>query len=209
MRLKIAPSILSANKSTLQEEIDSIEPDSDYIHVDVMDGKFVPPTTAPKIKTIKSELPKDVHLMVMHPIKEGFIDAYADAGASIITIHVECGDDISKAFKLIRSKGIKVGVAINPATPLDVLVPYFNDVDMVLVMSVDPGYAGQEFIPGVLAKIEKLRRLKPDLDIEIDGGINNETVKQAIKAGANVIVAGSYIFGQKDRKEAIKNLRLS
>jgi len=208
MRIKIAPSILSAEPARLNEEVKEIEPYSDLIHVDIMDGKFVPPVSfAPsEIKAVKTKLPKDVHLMVQNPeIK--FIDDFADAGANIITIHAEGCKDINKAIEKIRKKGIKVGISINPPTSLGVIKPYLNKVDMVLIMSVNPGYPGQKFIPDVLPKIKELRKLKPNLDIEIDGGINKETVKQAVDAGANVIVAGSSIFGQKDRKKAVEELR--
>lgn len=209
MKLKIAPSILSADKTKLQKEVDEIEPYSDLIHADIMDGKFVPPATfkAEEIKKIKTKLEKDIHLMVEYPIKDNFIEQFADAGVSIITIHEECKDDVKEAFKLIRSKGIKVGISINPPTKLDKIKPYLDDVDMVLIMSVNPGYAGQKFIPGVLDKVRKLRKLKPELDIEIDGGINKETIKQAVSAGANVIVAGSVVFGKEDRGKAIGDLR--
>ena len=207
--IKIAPSILSAKKEKLQEEVNEIENVADLIHVDIMDGKFVPPTTfrPEEIKAVNSKLPKDVHLMVEHPIKEGFIDDYADAGAAIITIHEECKDDIGEAFKLIRSKGIKVGISINPPSPLEKIKKYIDDVDMILIMSVNPGYAGQKFISDVLPKVEELRKLKPDLDIEIDGGITKDTIGQAAKAGANVFVAGSAVFGKEDRAAEIKKLR--
>ena len=208
MRIKIAPSILSAEPTRLNEEVKEIEPYSDLIHVDIMDGKFVPPVSfAPsEIKAVKTKLPKDVHLMVQNPELK-FIDDFADAGANIITIHAEGCKDINKAIEKIRKKGIKVGISINPPTSLGVIKPYLNKVDMVLIMSVNPGYPGQKFIPDVLPKIKELRKLKPNLDIEIDGGINKETVKQAVDAGANVIVAGSSIFGQKDRKKAVEELR--
>jgi len=208
-KIKIAPSILSAKKERLQEEVNEIEPVADLIHVDIMDGKFVPPTTfkPEEIKAVKSKLPKDVHLMVDHPIKDGFIEGYADAGASIVTIHEECKDNIKEAFELIKSKGIKVGISINPPTPLEKIKQYLDDVDMVLIMSVNPGYPGQKFIEDVLPKVEELRKLKPELDIEIDGGINYETIRQAAKAGANVFVAGSFIFKQEDRIKVIKELR--
>jgi ribulose-phosphate 3-epimerase len=209
MKLKIAPSILSADKSDLQRDVNEIEPYSDLLHVDIMDCKFVLPTTfsAGEIKKVKSRLPKDVHLMVEHPLKEGFIDDFIDAGAKNITIHEEAKDDIVKCISYLRKKGIKVGISINPPTPLEKLLPYIDLADMVLIMSVNPGWAGQKFIPDVLEKIRKLRKLKPNLDIEIDGGINKDTIKQAVEAGANVIVAGSAIFSQKDRKKAIEELR--
>jgi ribulose-phosphate 3-epimerase len=209
MKLKIAPSILSADKTKLNDEIKEIEPYADLIHVDIMDGKFVPPTTfkPEEIKPIQSSLPKDIHLMVDHPLTENYIDNYIDAGASSITIQVECKDNITDCINHIKSNGVKVAITLNPPTKLEEILPYLDKVDMVLVMSVNPGYAGQAFIPEVLGKIKELRRLKPDLDIEIDGGIKVDTIKQAVDAGANVIVAGSAIFNQKDRKLAIENLK--
>jgi len=209
IKIKIAPSILSADKSKLQQEVDNIEPYADILHVDIMDGKFVPPTTFnhKTIKEIKTKLPKDVHLMVDHPIKDKYIENYADAGADIITIHEECKDNIDKAFKLIKSKGIKTSISIKPKTSLETIKPYLDKVDMVLIMSVEPGYAGQEFIQDVLPKAAELRKLNPNLDIEIDGGINYETINQAAKAGVNVFVAGSFIFKNKNRKEVIEKLK--
>ncbi len=209
MQLKIAPSILSADRTKLQEEIKEIEPYSDLLHIDIMDGKFVPLCSfkAEEIKKIKCKLQKDVHLMVEHPVSDGFIEDFADAGASIITIHQECKDNIKRAFELIKSKGAKIGISINPNTPLDKIKSYLDNVDMVLIMSVNPGYGGQKFIAEVLPKIKELRSLKPNLDIEIDGGINKKTIKQAVKAGANVLVTGSAVFKKKDRVTAIKELR--
>ena len=156
MKIKIAPSILSADKSNLQNEVEDIEAYSDLIHVDIMDGNFVPPTTfkPEEIKNIKSTLPKDVHLMVVDPEKS-FIDDYAEAGAAIITIHAEACKDIPKTIDKIKNLGIKVGLSINPPTSLDLLLPYIDKVDMILIMSVNPGYAGQKFIPEVLEKIKK------------------------------------------------------
>ncbi len=208
-KIKIAPSILSADASKLQEEVNDIEQYSDVLHVDIMDGKFVPPTTFDHntIKAIKTKLPKDVHLMVDHPIIENYIENYVDAGASSITIHEECKDNIDEALELIRKKGIKTAISIKPKTPLEKINKYLDKVDMVLIMSVEPGYAGQKFIPEVLSKAKELRKLKPNLDIEIDGGINYETIKEAAKAGVNVFVAGSFIFKNKNRKEVIEKLK--
>ena len=209
MKIKIAPSILSADRNKLNEEVKEIENYAELIHVDIMDGKFVPPVTfkAEEIKKIKTKLPLDVHLMVEKPLKEGFIDSYIDAGADIITIHEEAKEDIDECIDYIKSKGIKAAISINPPTPLEKIIRYVDKVDMVLVMSVNPGYAGQEFIESVLEKIRELRKIKPDLDIEIDGGISRDTIKKAADAGANIFVAGSAIFGEKDRKKAIEELR--
>jgi ribulose-phosphate 3-epimerase len=209
MNLKIAPSILSADKTNLQKEVNDIEPYSDLIHVDIMDGKFVPPTTFDykQIKAIKSKLQKDVHLMVEHPMKDNYIDNYIEAGASSITIHEEAKDDVNKCISYLHSKSIKVGLSINPPTDVNKLIPFLDKIDLVLIMSVNSGYAGQKFIPGVLEKVKLLRKLKPNLDIEIDGGINKDTIKKSYQAGVNIFVAGSAIFDKKDRKKAIEELR--
>ena len=190
MKLKIAPSILSA----------------DRIHVDIMDGKFVPPVTfqPQEIKQIKAKIPKEVHLMVDHPMQ--FIDAYADAGARNIIFHQESRDDPDQVIEAIKKKGMRPCITIKPKTPLEKIEPYLDKVDMVLLMTVEPGYAGQKFIDAVLPKIKKLRELKPKMDIEVDGGISADTIKKAVDAGANVIVAGTAIFGQKERRKAIKDL---
>ncbi len=209
LKIKIAPSILSADRAKIQSEINAVEPYSDLLHIDVMDGKFVPPKTfsADDIKKIKTKLPFDVHLMVEHPIKEGHIQDFADAGASIITIHEECKDDIDESIRLIKDRGIKAGISIKPKTQLTKIKYYLDKVDMVLIMSVEPGYSGQSFMPEVLGKAKELRKLKPKLDIEIDGGINKETISAAANAGVNIFVAASAIFGKKDRKKAIADLR--
>ena len=205
MKIKIAPSILSADRNKLNEEVKEIENYAELIHVDIMDGKFVPPTTfkAEEIKKIKTKLPLDVHLMVEKP--STYIDDYSFA--SIITIHGECKENIDELINKIKNKNIKVGISINPPTPLDKIKEYLDKVDMILVMSVNPGYAGQKFIEDVLEKIKELRKLKPYLDIEIDGGITKDTIKKAVDAGANIIVAGSAIFDKEDRKKAIEELR--
>ncbi len=209
MKIKIAPSILSANRKKLQQEVRDVEKYADLLHVDIMDGKFVPPITfeAEEIKAVKSKLGKDVHLMVEHPLTEGWIDRFKDAGASIINIHWESKDNTNEAIKAIKKKKCKVGISLNPATPLYKIRPYLDKVDVVLVMSVNPGYAGQSFILPVLTKIRHLRKLKPELDIEVDGGISKKVIGKAFRAGANIFVAGSSVFGTKDRKKAIKDLR--
>ena len=209
MRYKIAPSILSAKREILQKEVKEIEPFVELLHVDIMDGKFVPPTTfrPDEIKAVRTKLPKDVHLMVERPLTDGFIDDYIDAGASSITVHVEGKDSVKECLAYLKMKKIGTAVSINPHTPLEKLLPFLDEADMVLIMSVNPGYAAQSFIPEVLGKVKELRKLKPKLDIEIDGGISKDTIKQAKDAGANVFVAGNAIFNKPDRKAAIKELR--
>jgi ribulose-phosphate 3-epimerase len=208
MHIKIAPSILSAKRNILQQEVKEIEDHCEMLHVDIMDGKFVPPKTfnPEEIKSIETTLPKDVHLMVDHPLKDGYIDSYIDAGAERITIQVECKDNIKECIDYIHSKGVKASITLNPPTPLAEIMPYLDMVDMVLVMSVNPGYAGQSFIPEVLDKVRTIRKMKPDIDIEIDGGISKDTIKQAYDAGVNIFVAGSAIFNKEDRVKAIREL---
>ncbi len=207
MNLKIAPSILSADFGKLNEEIDTIEPYSDMIHVDIMDGQFVPNITigAPVVKTIKSEKPLDVHLMIEEP--EKFLKEFAEAGAGIITVHAEACRDLSATIDEIHGLGVKAGVSLKPGTGVEAVKDVLSKLDMVLVMTVEPGFGGQKFMPEMLEKVRTLRAMRPELDIEVDGGINAETSKMAIEAGANVLVAGSYIFGAVDRKAAIEGLR--
>lgn len=207
MNIKIAPSILSADFGKLNEEIASVEPYVDLLHVDVMDGHFVPNITigAPVVKCIKSKLPLDLHLMIEHP--ERYVEDFVKAGAASITVHQEACRHLHRVIQQIKSLGVKAAVSINPATPLEMIEEVLDDVDMVLIMSVNPGFGGQKFIEGALGKIAELRKLKPNLDIEVDGGINAETAKKCVEAGANILVAGSYIFGAKDRQQAIQSLR--
>ncbi len=207
MNIKIAPSILSADFGKLNEEIASVEPYVDLLHVDVMDGHFVPNITigAPVVQCIKSKLPLDLHLMIEHP--ERYVEDFVKAGAASITVHQEACRHLHRVIQQIKSLGVKAAVSINPATPLEMIEEVLDDVDMVLIMSVNPGFGGQKFIEGALGKIAELRKLKPDLDIEVDGGINAETAKKCVEAGANILVAGSYIFGAKDRQQAIQSLR--
>ncbi len=207
MHVKIAPSILSADFGQLNKEIASIEPYSDLLHVDVMDGHFVPNITlgAPVIRCIKTTLPLDCHLMIEHP--EKYIEDFVKAGAYSITVHQEACQDLMSVVRQIKDTGVKAAVSINPATPLNKIMGVIDMVDMILVMSVNPGFGGQKFIHEVLPKITELRKMKPMLDIEIDGGINAETALEAVKSGANILVAGSYIFGVQDRKKAIGSLR--
>lgn len=213
--IKVAPSILSADFSKLAEDIKSIEQGgADLVHVDVMDGHFVPnitigPLVIESIKPI-TKLPLDVHLMIENP--DRYIESFVKSGADIISVHAEATPHLHRTVHLIKNLGAKAAVAINPATPLNVLDYVLDDLDMVLLMTVNPGFGGQSFIKSVIPKISLLRetinqrRLKTD--IEVDGGINNQTSKDVVKAGANVLVAGSYVFGQKNRQEAISSLRI-
>ena len=207
--IKIAPSVLSADFSILNEELVKLEKaGADYVHLDVMDGNFVPNISfgAPVIKALRkcTNLIFDVHLMVESP--ERFIKDFVDAGADIITIHAESTKHLDRAIELIKSYGKKAGVTLNPATPTDVLKYVINKIDMVLIMSVNPGFGGQSFINYSLDKIREVRSMRPDIDIQVDGGINEETAKLVVEAGANVLVAGSYVFNG-DYKEKIQSLR--
>lgn len=203
----VAPSVLSADFGILNEEIKSLEKYADLLHIDVMDGHFVPNLTfgAPVVKCIKTKLPMHCHLMVSNP--ESLIDDFAKAGASGITIHQETTPHLHGMIQKIKSLGVRAGVAINPSTPVWTLEDVIDDLDYVLVMSVNPGFGGQKFIEEALDKIAWLREMRPDIDIEVDGGVNDKTAKRIRDAGANILISGSYIFGAKDRKAAISKLR--
>ncbi len=205
----VAPSLLAADFSKLKEEIQEVEKcGAEYLHLDVMDGNFVPNISygAPVISVIRphSNLVFDVHLMVEEP--DRFIKDFVDAGADIITVHVEATKHLHRTIQLIKSYGKKVGVSLNPATPIETLKHIINDIDMVLLMSVNPGFGGQAFIPETLNKIKELRTLYPEIDIEVDGGVNDKTVEAIKEAGANVLVAGSYLFSgnYKEKIELMK-----
>jgi ribulose-phosphate 3-epimerase len=208
-KILIAPSILSADFSKLGQEIkDAEKAGADWIHVDVMDGHFVPNLTVGPVvvKAVRpvTKLPLDVHLMIENP--EKYVESFAKAGADIITFHIEAEDDPKEVIKLIRYFKKKVGVSIRPKTDLKPIEPILSMVDMVLVMTVEPGFAGQEFIFDCLPKIENLRKIFKK-DIQVDGGINASTAVEVRSSGANVIVAGTAVFGTKNYEEAIKNLR--
>lgn len=207
MKVKISASILSADFGKLNEEIKSVEPYVDLIHVDVMDGHFVPNLTigSEVVSKLKSEKPLECHLMIENP--DEFVDAFAKAGAKCIIVHQETCPDLAQTIQHIKELGCYAGVSINPATPVAVLKDILDYVDMVLLMTVNPGFGGQAFIESVLDKISELRGRSPLLDIEVDGGINKDTAKLAVKAGANILVSGSYIFKAKDRKKAIETLK--
>ena len=212
--IKISPSILSADFSILGDEIKSLEKaGADLIHIDVMDGHFVPNITMgpPIIKQIRkcTKLPFDVHLMIS-PV-EKYIKAFADAGSDIITLHPEATDNLKRAVQTVKSFGKKAGVSLNPKTPISALMDVINDIDLILIMSVNPGFAGQNFMGEVLPKVTELRKMINDkklkIDIEIDGGINFETAPLAVKAGANILVSGTTIFSGslKDNIQKLRN----
>ncbi|MDD4793137.1 MAG: ribulose-phosphate 3-epimerase [Firmicutes bacterium] len=211
--IKIAPSILSADFGKLADEIRGISNEADMVHIDVMDGSFVPNITLgqPVTKCIRraTDLPFDVHLMIFQPEKH--IDSFADAGANIITVHAEASLHLHRTLQQIRQRGVKAGVALNPATPVCAVENVLHMVDMVLVMTVNPGFGGQTMIIEALDKVEAIagiaRKRGLELDIEVDGGITDETIGAAVRAGANVFVAGSYVFGADFPKDAVQTLR--
>jgi ribulose-phosphate 3-epimerase len=211
---KIAPSILSADFTRLAEEVRAVEEaGADYIHVDVMDGHFVPNITIGPlvVKAVRrtTRLPLDVHLMISNP--DRFIEAFVKAGADIVTIHAEAATHLHRTLHYIRTAGARPSVSLNPSTPPELIEYVLGDVDMVLVMTVNPGFEAQAFIPGMVPKIERLRKMIDQMglstDIEVDGGISPETIAQVSAAGANVFVAGSAIFYSKDYGETIRAMR--
>ncbi|PWK12794.1 ribulose-phosphate 3-epimerase [Tumebacillus permanentifrigoris] len=215
MDIRIAPSILSADFSKLGEEIAAVEAGgADWLHVDVMDGHFVPNITIGPlvVEAIKphTKLPLDCHLMITNP--DAYIPAFAKAGADVITVHVEATPHLHRTLQLIRSHGVKAGVALNPHTSLSLIENVLTDLDMVLLMTVNPGFGGQKFIANALPKIQALRQYLDAQDlqhveIEVDGGINEETSRLVREAGANVLVAGNAIYNAPDRTEAIRRIR--
>lgn len=215
--IKIAPSILSADFSKLGAEVQEVEEGgADWLHVDVMDGHFVPNLTfGPLVVGAVAPhtgLPLDVHLMIEHP--ENYIPAFAKAGAHLITVHAEACVHLHRVLHLIKEHGVKAGVAINPATPVSAIAEVLEDVDLVLVMTVNPGFGGQAFIPGTVRKIREIRKLQEqygikELHVEVDGGITADTARTVVEAGADVLVAGSSVFGRSDRAGAISDIRSS
>lgn len=208
MEMKISPSMLASDYANLEAELKKCE-SAELIHLDVMDGHFVPNISigAPVIKAMKRacSVPFDVHLMISEPLK--YIEDFVNAGADIITFHTECESDINETINKILECGCKAGLAVKPATPVEAVYPYIDKLSMVLVMTVEPGFGGQSFMENMMPKIERLRADFPDIDIQVDGGVNAETIKACAKAGANVFVAGSAVFKSENPQETIALLK--
>ncbi|HEX2946545.1 MAG TPA: ribulose-phosphate 3-epimerase [Clostridia bacterium] len=212
--IKIAPSILASDFSKLAEEVARVEKaGADIIHIDIMDGHFVPnitvgPVVVQSLRKV-TKLPFDVHLMIEDP--DRYIEQFLEAGANIITVHAEGNNNLHRTLQLISSGGARPSVALNPATPLSVLDSILNDIDMVLIMTVNPGFGGQQYIEGMTEKVRTLRQIavqrRIKLDIEVDGGIDAENIYMITEAGANIIVAGSTIYNAPDAAEIIRILR--
>ncbi|NMO15962.1 ribulose-phosphate 3-epimerase [Pyxidicoccus fallax] len=212
--IRISPSLLSCDFGRIAEEVRAVEAaGADLIHVDVMDGRFVPnitigPVIVEAIKRVATK-PLDVHLMIEEP--ERYVPAFAKAGADLLTVHVEATTHLHRTLQQIRGAGASPSVVLNPSTPLSAIEEVLGDVEMVLLMSVNPGFGGQSFIESTVDKVRRLRAMLDarglDVDIEVDGGINATTAKRVVEAGATVLVAGSYVFGAKDYAEAIRSLR--
>jgi ribulose-phosphate 3-epimerase len=210
-KIKIVPSILSADQNSLQREIDEVSEFSDLLQVDVMDNIFVPNITPQSelLKKFKTNVPLDIHLMVKEP-SEKYITTFINANPKLkinnITVHYEACSNIDETLDFIKKNNIKASIAINPKTPLNPIIKLLDKVDMVLIMTVEPGFSGQKFIENCMGKVKELRELKPDLDIEVDGGVNDKTAPIAVDAGANVLVVSSYIFKADNKKAAIKRI---
>ena len=214
MPIRIAPSILSADFGRLADEVRAVEAaGADWIHVDVMDGRFVPnitigPLVVEAVRKV-TRLPIDAHLMIVEP--ERYVEAFAKAGANLISVHAEVSPHLHRTIQAIRAAGARPSVALNPSTPLDCLEHVLGDVEMVLLMTVNPGFGGQSYIPAVTEKVRRLRRMADErgqeLEIEVDGGVGASAVGAVAQAGASVFVAGTAVFGAKDYRAAIHDLR--
>ena len=212
--IKIAPSILAANFSKLAEEVKEVEKaGADLIHIDVMDGHFVPNITmgAIAVEALRpiTKLPLDVHLMISNP--DAHIEQFAKAGADYITVHVEVCNHLHRTLQFIKSNGVKAGVVLNPHTPIETILHVLDEIDLVLFMTVNPGFGGQKFIYSVLPKVKQLSDIIQErnlpIEIEIDGGVNEETIVPCVEAGATILVAGSAIFNESDRAAALNRIK--
>lgn len=214
--IKIAPSILSADFANLERDIQRIST-ADYVHVDVMDGMFVPNITIgiPVVKSIRptTALPLDVHLMIVEPGR--YVEQFCDAGADLVTVHVESDTEekLHDAIARIHAKGKRAGVVLKPKTPAETVLPFLNEVELVLVMTVEPGFGGQKFMADMMPKVSAIRRWidekNPGCELEVDGGVNAETAALVVDSGATVLVAGNAVFGQADRAAAMAGLRMA
>ncbi len=212
--IKVSPSMLSGDFSKFGEEVKRISDcGADMLHFDIMDGLFVPNITfgAPVLKSVRkySQIFFDVHLMIDEPLK--YIEDFVSAGADMITFHIECKSDTKETIKKIKSFGVKAGLSVKPGTPVEAILPYLDDLDNVLIMTVEPGFGGQKFMSDMIEKIEYISKVikekNRDIFLQVDGGINRETVLSVVKAGANLIVAGSAVFNAHDPAEEIKYLK--
>ncbi|MFY7970371.1 MAG: ribulose-phosphate 3-epimerase [Flavobacteriales bacterium] len=214
MRTLVAPSVLSADFANLERDVKMInDSDADWFHIDIMDGVFVPNISfgLPVLKAIKKHAtkPMDVHLMIVNP--DNYIKAFKEAGADILTVHYEACTHLHRTIQAIKAEGMQAGVAINPHTPVSVLEDVINDLDLVLIMSVNPGFGGQKFIERTYEKLRYLREIIAENNatcvVEVDGGVNGENARALVEAGAQVLVAGNYVFGHQNPNEAIQSLK--